>query len=177
VTYVPYDVREPFRLLRAGELDSMLVKFAPHEPDIVTGAAVALDGRAVLVRAGHPLAGRESVSIEDVSPYDAFSCPGDFPSSIWDQVVPPRTPLGVPIRRVLPMGALDDLLAALHGSDAVHVSFQSLEGSVPAGISIVPVSDLPPAPVSFARMRHTPPSAELAAFIDAMERSSIDVRR
>ncbi len=38
VSYVPYDVREPFRPLRAGELDVMLVKFALREPDLVVGS-------------------------------------------------------------------------------------------------------------------------------------------
>ncbi|MFG2592609.1 DUF6182 family protein [Streptomyces sp. NPDC048438] len=172
VSYVPYDVREPFRLLRAGELDFVLVKFALDEPDIVTSRTVALDGRAVLVRTGHPLAGHESVSIEDITAYDAFRCPGDFPPYVWDQVVPPRTPGGAPIRRVHPMGSVADMVEILGGSDALHLSFRSLEAIVPPGIRVVPVPDLPPAPVSLARLRHTPPPPEVAAFLAAAERSA-----
>ncbi|MFD3308471.1 LysR substrate-binding domain-containing protein [Streptomyces sp. NPDC058694] len=172
VSYVPYDVREPFRLLRAGELDVMLVKFGLREPDIATGRTVVLDGRAVLVRTGHPLAGHKSVSVEDLTAYDAFRCPGDFPAYVWDQVVPPRTPRGVPIRRIHPMGSVAGMVAILGGSDAVHLSFRSLEAVVPPGIRVVPVPDLPPAPVSLARLRNTPPPPELAAFLAAAERSA-----
>ncbi|WP_405392155.1 LysR substrate-binding domain-containing protein [Streptomyces sp. NBC_01102] len=172
VSYLPYDVREPFRLLRTGELDVMLVKFGLREPDIATSAAVALDGRAALVRAGHALAGRESVSVEDITAYDAFRCPGDFPPYVWDQVVPPRTPLGAPLRRVHPMGTVADMVAILEGSDSVHLSFRSLEGIVPPGIKVVPVPDLPPAPISLARLRDTRPAPDLAAFLAAAERSA-----
>ncbi|MFE1958239.1 LysR substrate-binding domain-containing protein [Streptomyces sp. NPDC059479] len=172
ISYVPYDVREPFRLLRAGELDVMLVKFELREPDIVTSGPVAFDSRAVLVRADHPLAGRASVSVEDITAYDAFRCPGDFPPYIWDLVVPPMTPLGGRMRRVLEMGSLAELAETLAGSDSVHLSFRSLDGIVPSGIKVVPVTDLPAAPVSLARLRDTPPSPELAAFIAAAERSA-----
>src|SRR5215472_9627484 len=60
-----YDVAQPFRELRAGDLDVMIVKFRPDEPDLVCSGPVAGDGRAVVIAADHPLADRESVSIED----------------------------------------------------------------------------------------------------------------
>jgi hypothetical protein len=172
VTYLPYDVREPFVPLRAGRSDVMLVKYAPREPDIVTSAAVIADERAVLLRAGHPLAGRDRLSVEDIAAFDTFRCPGDFPPLVWDQVVPPRTPRGTPIRRVRTMGTLASLVASLCGSDAVHLSFRSLEDVLPPTIRVVPVSDLPPAPVSLARLRDGPPAAAVAEFIAAAERSA-----
>ncbi|MFG3016478.1 LysR substrate-binding domain-containing protein [Streptomyces cinerochromogenes] len=173
VAHVLYDVREPFRLLRAGGLDLMLVKYALHEPDIVTSAPVTFDPRAALVRAGHPLAARDTLSVEDVAPYDAFHCPGDFPPYVWDEIVPLRTPRGRPIRRVRLMGTPADLVATLTGSDAVHLSFLSLEGSLPPGIRVIPVPDLPAAPVSLAWLRDAPPSPERDAFVAAAERSAL----
>jgi hypothetical protein len=173
VSYVPYDVREPFRPLRAGELDVMLVKFALREPDLVVGEPVAFDARAALMRAGHPLAGRDALSVEDLVPYDLFRRPGDFPADVWDQVVPPRTPGGAALRRVREMTTMAALAGTLTGSDAVHLSFRSLEGIVPPEVRVVPVTDLPPAPVSLARLREGPPVAGLAEFVAAAGRRAV----
>lgn len=70
------------------------------------------------------------------------------------------------------MGSVADMVEILGGSDALHLSFRSLEAIVPPGITVVPVPDLPPAPVSLARLRHTPPPPEVAAFLAAAERSA-----
>lgn len=70
------------------------------------------------------------------------------------------------------MGTVADMVAILEGSDSVHLSFRSLEGIVPPGIKVVPVPDLPPAPISLARLRDTRPAPDLAAFLAAAERSA-----
>src|ERR671914_1826822 len=59
-----YDIADPFRAVRAGELDAMVVKFGLREPDLETSEVLALDARAAVMGAGHPLASRASVSIE-----------------------------------------------------------------------------------------------------------------
>ncbi|MFJ8649668.1 LysR substrate-binding domain-containing protein [Streptomyces sp. NPDC093546] len=153
VEYVPYEVAAPFDPLRAGRMDIMIVKYDPLEPDITLSAPVGFDGRAVLVGAHHPLAGRDTVSIEEVAAYEGFACPGDFPPHVWDLVVPPRTPQGRTIRRVHSMTTLTALADLLRSTSAVHVSFQSLEAVVPPDIAVVPVHDLPPSPVAFAWLR------------------------
>ncbi|MFE7168827.1 substrate-binding domain-containing protein [Streptomyces sp. NPDC057616] len=170
IEFVPYDVMEPFRPLRDGRMDLMIVKYGLLEPDIVSSRPVAFDGRAVLVSASHPLARRDTVSVEDVAAYDAFTCPGDFPPYVWDKVVPPTTPGGLPIRRVHPMTTLQAMAAILTRTDAVHLSFQSLDMVVPPEIRVVPVHDLPAAPVSLAWLRDRRPSPGVAAFIFDAER-------
>lgn len=172
VEFVPYDVAEPFRPLREGALDIMIVKYGLHEPDIASSATVAHDGRALIVGAHHPLAGRDTVSVEEAAGYDAFDCPGDFPPYVWDLVVPPRTPAGTPIRRVHRMTTVEAMVDILAGTRAVHVSFQSLDAIVPPHIRVVPVHDLPAAPVTLAWLRGTPLAPEAAAFVAAAERSA-----
>ncbi|GAA1571268.1 LysR substrate-binding domain-containing protein [Streptomyces globosus] len=169
VEYVPYEVAEPFAPLRAGLADLMLLKYDPLEPDIAVSGPVAFDGRAVLVGAGHPLAGRGEVSIEEVAEYEAFRCPGSFPAHVWDLVVPPRTPRGRTIRRVHPMTTLDALAELLRASLAVHVSFRSLEAVLPPDIAVVPVHDLPPSPVAFGLLRGVEPPGHVARFVAAAE--------
>lgn len=172
VDFVPYEVADPFRPLREGAADIMIVKYAPREPDIVLSRPVAHDGRAVIVGAHHPLAARGSVLVEEVAPYDAFRCPGDFPPEVWDQVVPPRTPAGTPLRRVHPMTTVAEMVRVLASGLAVHLSFRSLAAILPPHIKAVAVSDLPPAPVSFAWLRGTAPAPGVAAFVADAERAA-----
>ncbi|MET9882647.1 LysR substrate-binding domain-containing protein [Streptomyces sp. NPDC006430] len=172
VEYVPYDVTEPFAPLRAGRMDIMIVKYDPREADIALSEPVGFDGRAVLVGAHHPLAGRAAVSIEEVAKYEAFRCPGEFPPHVWDLVVPPRTPRGRAVRRVHPMTTLTAMTRLLRSTSAVHVSFQSLEAVVPPDIEVVPVHDLPPSPVTFAWLRDIEPPAHVRQFVADAERAA-----
>ena len=171
VEYVEYEVTEPFEPLRAGRTDIMIVKYDPGEPDITLSEPVAFDGRAVLVAAHHPLAGRASVSVEEAAGYEGFRCPGDFPPSVWDLVVPPRTPQGRTIRRVHPMTTLTAMADLLRSTSAVHVSFQSLDAVVPPDIKVVPVHDLPPSPVTLGRLRNTELPEHVRQFVADAEQA------
>jgi DNA-binding transcriptional LysR family regulator len=172
VEYVPYEVTEPFAPLRAGHLHIMIVKYDPDEPDIVVSDPVGFDGRAVLVGAHHPLADRDTVSIEEVADYDGFQCPGDFPANVWDLVVPPRTPQGRTIRRVHSMTTLPKLVELLGGTMAMHVSFQSLDAVLPVHIRVVPVHDLPPSPVALAWLRGAELPDHVRAFVADAEQAA-----
>jgi hypothetical protein len=147
---VPYDVREPFRLLRSGDVDAMVVKYGLREPDITVGPPVGWDERVLLVGAGHPLASRAGVSVEEAALYEAFARPEGFPGYVWDRVVPPRTPAGTPIRRVHALTTVEALVGTLTSTQAVHLSFRSVEAALPPQVKAVAVEDLPSAPVSLA---------------------------
>ncbi|WP_406184852.1 LysR substrate-binding domain-containing protein [Streptomyces sp. NBC_01006] len=165
VEYVPYEVTEPFGPLRAGSMDIMIVKYDPLEPDLAVSEPVGFDGRAVLVGAHHPLAGRASVSVEEVAEYGGFRCPGDFPAHVWNLVVPPRTPLGRPIRRIHAMTTLTAMTELLRSTYAIHLSFRSLDAVVPPDVKVVPVHDLPPSPVAFAWLRGSEPPEHVRRFV------------
>ncbi|MFE5540233.1 LysR substrate-binding domain-containing protein [Streptomyces sp. NPDC056492] len=173
VEYVPYEVTEPFAPLRAGEADLMIVKYDPLEPDLAVSRPVGFDGRAVLVGSHHPLAGRASVSVEEVAEYGGFRCPGDFPAHVWDLVVPPRTPLGRPIRRIHAMTTLTAMARLLRSTYAIHLSFRSLDAVVPPDIKVVPVHDLPPSPVAFAWLRETEPPQHVRRFVEDAQRAAL----
>ncbi|RBM14160.1 LysR family transcriptional regulator [Streptomyces sp. PT12] len=172
VELVPYEVGEPFAALRAGRTDLLLVKYPQNEPDLAVSAPVCHDGRAVLVGAHHPLADRESVSVEELAAFDAFACPGDFPPHVWDLVTPPRTPRGRAIRRVHRMTTFPALVGLLRATHAIHVSFRSLAGTLPAGVRAVPVTDLPSAPVALAWLRSVEPPAHVRRLVADAERSA-----
>jgi DNA-binding transcriptional LysR family regulator len=162
VCFSEYDVMDPFRLLRAKEQHVMVVKYAVREPDLVVSLPLIEDARAVLVGAHHPLARRESVTLDDVAGYPAFRRPENFPADVWDRVVPPCSPAGRPLRRVHQMTTLGRMTEILTTTQAVHVSFASLDTVLPEQIKIIPMSDLPPAPVALCWLR-TPPLPAAAA--------------
>jgi DNA-binding transcriptional LysR family regulator len=145
-----YAVADPFRLLRAGELDMMIVKFALREPDLACSGVLATDARAAILGADHPLAGRASVSIEDLADYVAFERPGTMPDYVWDEVVPPVTPAGRPIRREHRISTTASMIDLVSNAGAVHISLVSLTDIVPPSVRVVPIHDLPPAPVAVA---------------------------
>lgn len=150
VELVEYAVADPFRLLRAGELDMMIVKFTVREPDLVCSGVLATDARAAILGADHPLADRTSVSVEELAGYDSFQCPGSMPAYVWDEVVPPRTPKGRSIRRRHPITTTGGMLDLVRTTDAVHISLLSLADIAPPSVRVVPIDDLPPAPVAVA---------------------------
>lgn len=163
-SFAEYDITDPFRALRAGALDLMIVKFGRTEPDLSYSATVGTDERVVVLGAHHPLAGRTSVSVEELADFDAFRCPGAFPPSVWDEVVPPRTPGGRPIRRRHELTGAGSMMATVRRTDAVHISVRSLADIAVPGVRVVPVHDLPPAPVRLARP-HGPAPDEVREFV------------
>lgn len=166
---IPYDIAAPFRALREGELDVMIVKFGLREPDLAHTTVLTWDARAAAMRAGHPLAARESLSIEELADYDAFERPGALPDYIWDEVVPLRTPAGRPIRRRHRVTDIPSLMAVIMESNTVHPSLASLADVAPPGVRIVPIHDLPPAPVALAWCRAAQLPGHVVDFITAAE--------
>ncbi|NEY36816.1 LysR family transcriptional regulator [Streptomyces sp. PRKS01-65] len=167
-----YDITDPFRALRSGRLDLMIVKFGPREPDLATSRTLAYDARAVVVAARHPLATRPSVSVEDVAGYDVFDCPGSLPGHVWDEVVPRRTPAGRPLRRRHRFTDVPRVMRLVAEGAAVHLSLVSLADTVPATVRVVPVHDLPPAPVSLAWRRSPEPAPHIRDFVRAAEEAT-----
>lgn len=153
VSFAEYDLAAPFAALRAGELDLMIVKYRQWQPDLTYSRMFAEDPRAAVLGTSHPLAGRDSVSIEELAEYDSFECPGDFPADVWDQVIPPRTPAGKPIRRRHAATDVAAMMKVITSTTAVHLSLESLSHVTPPTVAVVPIHDLPPAPVGLAWLR------------------------
>lgn len=168
VSLSEYDVGDPFRGLRAGELDVMITKFRPSEPDLSYGAVLDTDARAAVLGAEHPLAGRTSISVEELAGFDSFRCPGTFPPAVWDEVVPPVTPGGRRINRRYELTSTASMVDLVVRGHAVHISLLSLADIAPPHVRVVPIHDLPPAPVSLAWRRSRTP-AHVLSFVAAAE--------
>ncbi|MFG2531770.1 LysR substrate-binding domain-containing protein [Streptomyces sp. NPDC048516] len=169
---VPYDLADPFSALRSGELDVLVVKFALREADLVTSKVLHFESRAAVVSSSHPLADRDTVSVEEVADYDAFGRPGAFPEYLWDEMVPRRTPQGREIRRRHRVNTIPEMMALVVNSDALHLSVASVADMAPPAIRIIPIHDLPPTPVRLAWYRGSELPARVARFIAAAEAAS-----
>jgi DNA-binding transcriptional LysR family regulator len=156
-----YPVADPFGPLRRGEQDAIVVKFGLDEEDLAGSAVLGTDPRAAVLGKDHPLADRESISIEELAGVDSFQAPGDMPDYVWDQVVPPHTPAGRPIHRVHTWSTVPELIKLVADAGAVHFSLLSIAEVAPPAVRIVPIHDLPPAPVLLGWLRERSPKRVL----------------
>ncbi len=92
-------IHDPLGPLRAGELDLQLTELPIDEPDIITGPVIRQELRALIVPADHPLAGRDSVSLEDYADSPLVTTAGALPQYMLDLHYPQRAPAGKPIPR------------------------------------------------------------------------------
>ncbi|WP_101790008.1 LysR family transcriptional regulator [Nonomuraea indica] len=87
---------DPFRLLRSGDIDLLIAWLPVKEPDLTVGPVVCTEPVVLVVGPGHRLAGRESVSYEDLGDETVFG--GAKPDYWRNWLVPTHTPSGRPIR-------------------------------------------------------------------------------
>src|SRR5215831_7844691 len=94
---------DAYRMLRRGDIDVLCNWLAVDEPDLTAGTAFAHYQRALAVAPSHRLAGRSTVSVEDLADEEVALFPPTTPSAVYDILVPPVTPSGRPIRRTQPV--------------------------------------------------------------------------
>jgi DNA-binding transcriptional LysR family regulator len=138
---------EPYRALRAGEVDVVVTWLAVDEADLVAGPVLELFPRVVAVAARHPLAGRSSVSIEDIADYPVPWCDLPFPPALMDAFNPPLTPLGKAIRRGLVTKTTSEIVQQVALGRVVHITVGGLALFHRPDIVTIPVRDMPPLPL------------------------------
>jgi hypothetical protein len=94
------------------------------------------------VAATHPLAAKESISIEEVADFDVMQPPDSFPRELFDELVPPRTPSGRELRRKINVVSFHEVLSLVALGRAVHPTVRSLP-VIRDDIQLVPIRDLP----------------------------------
>ncbi|MGP3910521.1 LysR family transcriptional regulator [Nonomuraea sp. 10N515B] len=87
---------DPFRLLRSGDIDFLIAWLPVRESDLTVGPVVCTEPVVLVVGPGHRLAGRESVSYEDLGDEVVFG--GARPDYWRNWLVPTHTPSGRLIR-------------------------------------------------------------------------------
>ncbi|MEV5440731.1 LysR family transcriptional regulator [Streptomyces sp. NPDC052682] len=91
--------RDPFGLLRAGDVDLQTCWLPVREPDLTVGPVVIEGPLSLMIADTHPLAGRESVRLEDLGDCVLPAIPAPAPGYWVGALEPFHTPSGRPIPR------------------------------------------------------------------------------
>jgi DNA-binding transcriptional LysR family regulator len=95
---------DPLERLRRGDVALMASWLPLEQPDLVVGPVLTRAQRVLAVAREHPLAARESVSLEQLADYVIPRLDG-WPRELHETLFPATTPSGRPIRAVrIPAG-------------------------------------------------------------------------
>jgi DNA-binding transcriptional LysR family regulator len=141
--------QDSFRSLREDTIDMLFNWLVTDGTDLSTSAAADRQNRVLAVAAGHPLAGRRSVSIEDIAGFDAARMNPPIPAAIDYAFAPLLTVKGYEVRRRVPVRTMAEILAAVARGQIVHPTVSSIAAHVHGrdDIVLVPIRDLPPMPL------------------------------
>ncbi len=135
------DLRDLYGALRRDEVDVLICWLAVDEPDLTAGPVIEYRARALAVSRDHPLAGRGSVSADEMADYEM---PWASPGALFDAIVPPRTPSGRPVRRTRVVVGLHETLALVASGQIVHPTVVGLPLAQRSDITLIPITGLPP---------------------------------
>ncbi|WP_199566684.1 LysR family transcriptional regulator [Streptomyces triticagri] len=172
------DVREvplgnPLTLLRSGQLDLQITELPVNEPDVANGPVVRTTSLALLVPAGHPLAGRPTVTFEDLADVELLAPSGDIPQHFLDRFFPSATPSGRPIRHGPTGTNWQELhLRVAAGEGVTMVATWADPFYLRPGVVVVPFSDTPPLEFGLLWPEGQPPTGPRAAYVDAVVREA-----
>jgi DNA-binding transcriptional LysR family regulator len=133
-----------YRGLRRGDIDVLCNWLAVDEPDLTAGTVFAHYPRALAAAPSHRLAGKATVSIEELADEEVALFPATTPSAVYDLLIPPRTPSGRPIRRTQPIRTINEILAYVARGRIVHPTSSAVPIFDRDDIVLIPIDDLPP---------------------------------
>jgi DNA-binding transcriptional LysR family regulator len=159
VDIVGLPFRDRFGPLRRGEVEVMVTSLPVEVPGTAHGRVLARHPRMLAVARDHPLAGRESVSVEDLADHAVGDLELVAPRPLVDAMSPPRTPTGRPIPRVpINAGEASTLMLAVAAGKVVQPVTEPFAATYAhPDVTFVPIHDLPPARAVLAwtaRSRH-----------------------
>ncbi|MFI6819179.1 LysR family transcriptional regulator [Nonomuraea sp. NPDC050328] len=142
-----------FGALRRGELDLQVVELPVDELDLTVGPVLLRDPTVLAVSATHRLAGRTSVSVEDLGGENLLLIDG-MPGYFRARHMPDRTPAGRPIRHSVITKYWQELLALVAAGDGVTIAAAQGTRYYPRpNLVYVPFHDV--APFEYALMWRT----------------------
>jgi DNA-binding transcriptional LysR family regulator len=135
----------PYERLRRAELDMLAIRLpAPDDDGLTVGPVLSEENRILIVARDHPLAGRESVTYNDVADYATLDVPS-APKEVLDELFPPRAPDGRPIRRIVAVNSVGDALTHVAMGTVVYPTVASiLRYYQHPDVVFVPIAGAPP---------------------------------
>ncbi|MEV0097275.1 LysR family transcriptional regulator [Streptomyces sp. NPDC050738] len=153
--------------LQGEDVDLLIAEPPVEDPAIAVGPVLFSETRALLVPSDHPLAARESASLEDLAVLPLITAAGVSPA--WhDAFFPRRTPQGRPVRHGVAAAGWQEILSLVGAGQGATVStVRAAHYYGRPDITFVPFDDAPP--VEGALMwRKSDHSAGLQAFIETL---------
>lgn len=147
-------VCDPFAALRKDEVDVVANWLVAPDADLTMGPAIAYYDRVLAVSRRHRLAGRTSVSFEDLGEESIADPPPSFPAALADALFPLRTPSGRPIRRAQVPRSPYEIMAHVARGEIVQLTMTGLAFLRRDDVTLVPVRDLPPMPLGLIAARY-----------------------
>jgi DNA-binding transcriptional LysR family regulator len=162
--------------LRGGEIDMVLATVpvrGARQADLVGGSVMFEEDQLLAVSARHPLAGRPSVSFDDLAHAKVLRTPPAVPG-YWDHaLVPRRTPDGRPVERGPSFHTIQEMLSLVGaGKGTYPMPTQATTYYVRPDVAYIPIQDAVP-----FRWRFLWLSATGTARIGAFERAAARLAR
>ncbi|GAA3427406.1 LysR family transcriptional regulator [Streptosporangium nondiastaticum] len=110
-----------YSALRRGELDLQVIELPVDEPDLTVGPVLVRDRTMLAVSASHRLAGRTSISVEDLAGENLRLIDG-MPGYFQARHMPDRTPAGRPIHHSTTTKYWQELLALVAAGEGVTIA-------------------------------------------------------
>jgi DNA-binding transcriptional LysR family regulator len=147
LTLVEVGVADPFAPLQSGDLD-MLVTWRPMEKpaELVVGASIDREPRAIAVGASHPLAKRRTISVEELPDWPVGHMTDRMHPWLHQALVPPTTPAGRPLLLAQEQArSVQDLIHQVSTGRTAIVVVPTMDRYLhDRPITVVGVRDLPP---------------------------------
>jgi DNA-binding transcriptional LysR family regulator len=128
-------------LLRADEIDVMLVPVPVHEPDLACSPVLFREPTVLAVSARHPLARRASVSLEDLASEKVLR-PRSMPDYMDESLVPRETPAGKTIERGPGFSTVQEMLSLIAAGKGIFpVPAHARSYDTRPDITYIPIRD------------------------------------
>ncbi|MEU7824653.1 LysR family transcriptional regulator [Catellatospora sp. NPDC049133] len=135
---------DPLTALRAGQVDIGMLWLPIREPDLVVGPVLHTEKLVLAVAAGHRLADRDSVEMEDLGDHPVVVPDGPIPGYVWEAHTPAVTPAGRPVPRGLLVATLEEAFRAIAAGGVVSPIGSDVAATRQRGdIAFLPITDGP----------------------------------
>lgn len=160
----------PFVAVLDDEVDAVIAELPVHEPALTVGFWFPPQDQLVALGSTHPLAGRESLHVEELGELDVLHRIGDAPDYWKAARTPPATPAGVPILSTTGITTIQQGMAlAASGRHALLACRPLAEHHARTDLRFVPVRGLEATSQLGLVWRTDRASPQLAALAELLE--------